>query len=206
MLQKIVMVMMLWLAAPAVWASDVLEGSLSVGDVAGDFTLPDAKKKQVTLSEELKKGAVVLSFYRGGWCPYCNRQLHAYQERLDEIEALGAQLIAVSPEVPSEVQLTIVKNEVQFTVLSDVGNVLAAKYGLLWQLPEEKKVGFTTWLKESSGKTLKEINGQDKTVFPVPATFVIGADGTVVYAFKEVDYKQRAEIDDIVAALKKVAK
>lgn len=180
-----------------------LKNSLSVGQKAPDFTLTETYGQDISLYKQLEKGAVVLSFYRGGWCPICNIQLHAYQQRLHEIEELGAQLIAVSPEMPSYAEITMVKHQLTFKVLSDEGNKIARKYGIIWEVPEDEREAFSVWLKENNnGKTLKDFNHQDSYELPVPATFVIAQDGTAIYAFKDVDYSQRADIEDILTALR----
>jgi thiol-disulfide isomerase/thioredoxin len=100
-------------------AAGLERNALKAGDRAPDFTLPDATGKPVKLSERLKDGPVVLKFYRGGWCPYCNLELRAYQKALPELEAVGAQLIAVSPESPDNSLSTKEKNQLAFSVVTD---------------------------------------------------------------------------------------
>tara|TARA_R110001592_G_scaffold27763_26_gene102958 strand:- start:16526 stop:17209 length:684 start_codon:yes stop_codon:yes gene_type:complete len=178
------------------------DGALIVGSQAPDFTLPNMDGKVRRLSDMLQRGPVVLSFYRGGWCPYCNDQLYAYQQILPEFQDLGAELVAVSPEEPKSAQDTALKNEVEFEILSDHGNKVSRLYDLLWHVPEEKREKFSTWLKGETGKTLEEFNGIDDYELPIPATFVIAQDGTIVYVFKDEDYKKRAKIEDIIEALK----
>ncbi|MGH1456801.1 MAG: peroxiredoxin-like family protein [Alphaproteobacteria bacterium] len=181
------------------------ESDIVIGSTAPDFTLPNADGEGRTLSEMLQNGPVILSFYRGGWCPYCNDQIYAYQQILPEFEELGAQLVAISPEKPESVQDTMSKNYVTFEVLSDEGNKIARNYDLLWTVPEDKREGFSTWLKGETGQTLAEFNGVDNFELPIPATFVIAQDGTVVYVFKEEDYKLRAKNEDIIKALENLA-
>lgn len=179
---------------------------LGVEDKFIDFTLPDHSNQLVTLSEELKKGPVVLSFYRGGWCPVCNRQLFSYQQILPKIQETGAQLIAVSPETPSHADKTITANNIDFTVLSDVGNVTARDYGIIWQVPEESRESFSKWLKETTGESLSDFNAQEGYELPMPATFVIAKDGTIAYAFVDPDYKKRADNNDIIKTLQRLKK
>ena len=114
---------------------------------------------------------------------------------------MGAELVAISPEKPESAQDTVLKNEVEFEILSDVGNVVTRRYDLLWEVPEDKREGFSDWLKGETGKTLSEFNGIEEYELPIPATFVIAQDGTVVYVFKDEDYKKRAKIEDILEAL-----
>ncbi|PIR37107.1 MAG: hypothetical protein COV35_10945 [Alphaproteobacteria bacterium CG11_big_fil_rev_8_21_14_0_20_39_49] len=185
-----------------VFADSDLEGSLSVGEIAADFSLPNPDGKNISLYEELAKGPVVVSFYRGGWCPVCNRQLQEFQVNLSKIEDAGAKLIAISPETPSNSEKTAVKNLLKFEVLSDNGNELARKYGIIWQVPESDREGFSEWLKSTTGQTLEEFNNHEGYELPVPATFVIGKDKIVKYAFKDIDYKKRADINEVLETLK----
>ena len=181
------------------------EGAIKVGTIAPDFTLPNADGEMRSLYEKLKVGPVILSFYRGGWCPYCNDQLYAYQQILPEFQDLGAELVAISPEKPSNAQDTAVKNELTFDVLSDENNKVARMYDLIWTVPEEKREGFSEWLKGATGQSLAEFNGVDNYELPIPATFVIAQDKTVVYVFRDEDYKQRAKNEDIIQALENIA-
>lgn len=181
------------------------ESDITIGSTAPDFTLPNADGEEKTLSELLQNGPVILSFYRGGWCPYCNDQLYAYQQILPEFEELGAQLVAISPEKPESAQDTMSKNYVTFEILSDEANKVARNYDLIWTVPEDKREGFSTWLKDETGQTLAEFNGIDNYELPIPATFVIAQDGTVVYVFKEEDYKLRAKNEDIIKALENIS-
>jgi len=149
---------------------------------------------------------VILTFYRGGWCPYCNDQLYAYQQILPEFQDLGAELVAISPEKPESANDTVTKSALEFEVLSDYANKVARIYDLIWTVPEEKRAGFSEWLKKSTGKSLAEFNGLGNYELPIPATYVIAQDGTVVYIFKDEDYKQRAKTQDILQALKNLNK
>jgi peroxiredoxin len=179
--------------------------TVTVDSKAPDFELPNAQGEVRKLSELLELGPVILTFYRGGWCPYCNDQLYALQQLLPEFEELGAQLVAVSPEKPESAADTVLKDGLTFEVLSDVGNVISRRYDLLWTVPEEKRAEFSEWLKQETGKTLVEFNGVDNYELPIPATFVIAQDGTVVYVFKDKDYTKRANPDDIMTALEHLA-
>lgn len=189
--------------APPIASGHVSE--ITIGATAPDFTLPNADGEEKTLSEFLENGPVILSFYRGGWCPICNDQIYAYQQILPEFQELGAQLIAVSPEKPESAQDTMSKNYVTFEVLSDDGNKVARLYDLIWMVPEEKREAFSQWLKGETGKTLAEFNGIDNYELPIPATFVIAQDGTVAYVFKEEDYTKRANNEDIIKALENLS-
>jgi peroxiredoxin len=180
-------------------AAGLAAQALRTGADAPDFTLPDAQGRPVALSTLLRGGPVVVAFYRGGWCPYCNIQLRAYQKILPEIVALGGSLMAISPQTPDASLDTAEKNALEFDVLSDAGNAVARRFGLVFTLPDELQDAM-----RSNGKLLPEINGDDSWELPVPATFVIAPDGKLALAHVEVDYRLRLEPDAILAALRKL--
>jgi peroxiredoxin len=177
-------------------ASGIAQRALKAGDHAPDFRLADARGEYVRLYDLLENGPVVLSFYRGGWCPYCNLELRALQKALPEITRLGAKLVAVSPQTPDESLSTAEKNELAFPVLSDVGSAAARSFGIAFDLAEELRPIYA-----ASGHALPEKNGDDGWVLPIPATYVIDRDGTIVLAFVDVDYRNRLEPAEILAAL-----
>ena len=178
----------------------IVEGAKQVGDIAPDFTLKNATGKEVTLSDELKKGPVVLTWYRGGWCPYCNIAMAAMQESLSEIKEAGASLIALTPELPDKTLTTIEKNKLEFEVLTDLNHQVAEKYDLLFKLtPEVEKLYGEKF-------DLKAYNGAEAgtDTLPLVATYIIGQDGKIAWAFLHHDYHKRAEPADIVAFLKSI--
>lgn len=177
-------------------ASFALEIAARTNDPAPDFTLPNALGKPVSLSGLLQLGPVIVTFYRGAWCPYCNIQLRAYQAALPEFTALGARLVAISPQLPDGSLSTVQTNALSFDVLSDVGNKVAARFGLVYSLPEELRAAL-----RANNKALPGINGDDSWELPVPATYVIGHDGRIVLASIDVDYRNRLDPEAIVAAL-----
>ena len=174
--------------------SGILDNAINLGDKAPDFTLPDALGNSVSLYEQLAKGPVILTWYRGSWCPYCNLQLHDYQKSLADIHAAGAQLMAVSPELSDSALTWKEKNELEFVVLSDVGNEVAHEYGIVYRIPDAISAGYV-----AGGRTdLTQYNGDDSLELPLAVTYVIGTDGTVEYAFVDADYRKRAETSDVV--------
>lgn len=177
-------------------ATGILEQTKAVGDKAPDFELTDANGNTVALADMLAKGPVVLTFYRGGWCPYCNVQLRSYQENLSTFTALGASLVAVSPELPDNALATAEKNELKFTVLSDSGNEVADAFGLRYEIDPA--------IAERFGPMLETNNGEDSHTLPLTATYVIDQKGVIRYALVTADYKVRAEPTDIVSALKHI--
>jgi peroxiredoxin len=178
-------------------ASFAIEEAMGIGDEAPDFSLTDARGKPVSLSDLLRSGSVVVTFYRGGWCPYCNIQLRAYQAILPQLAALGARLVAISPQLPDASLGTAETNALTFDVLSDVGNVVARRFGLVYALPEELRAAL-----RSNNKALPTVNGDESWELPVPATYVIAPDGRVALAHIEVDYRKRLEPEAILTALK----
>jgi len=177
--------------------SFALERAIRTGDKAPYFTLPDSQGRDVSLGTLLEAGPAVVTFYRGGWCPYCNIQLRAYQAILPEMTALGARLVAISPQLPDSSLSTVETNELTFDVLSDVSNNVARNFGLAWSLPEELRAAL-----RSNNKALPGINGDDSWELPVPATYVIARDGAVVLAAIDVDYRNRLEPDAILNTLR----
>jgi len=171
--------------------------ALKTGDQAPDFALPNPSGRPVSLSGLLRGGAAVVTFYRGGWCPYCNLQLRAYQRALGEITALGGKLVAISPQLPDGSLTTAETNKLTFDVLSDVGNHVARSFGLVYALPDELRAALT-----SNNKALPGINGDDSWELPLPATYVIAPDRNIALAEIELDYRERLEPEAIVAALR----
>lgn len=173
------------------------QNAIGVGDTLPDATLTDATGGQVTLSTLLARGPLIINFYRGGWCPYCNLELKAYQDLLPEISAAGANLVAISPEKPDNSLSTAKKNALTFRVLSDTGNEYARSLGLVFELTGELKA-----LYEGFGLDLPKANAGSGWTLPIPAVIVVGADGKVLFADIDLDYRRRAEPADALAALK----
>ncbi|MDO4726792.1 MAG: peroxiredoxin-like family protein [Porphyromonadaceae bacterium] len=172
--------------------------ALKVGDKAKDFTLKNAQGNPVRLYTLLKKGNVVLTWYRGGWCPYCNLALKQLQDALPEIKAQDAHLVALTPELPDSSLSTKEKHQLQFEILTDLNNDVARTYGLVFKLDE------TTATRYEQGFQLSAYNGNHSAELPMPATYVIDKKGIIRYAFVEADYKHRADPNVIVAELKKI--
>lgn len=184
-------------AFEALMASDTADNAIKVGDKAPDFTLPTVLNEELTLRDALGDGAVVLSFYRGSWCPFCNLELNALQQRMDDIKACGARLIAVSPENPDSSLTHAEKLGLDFDVLSDMHNRVAGDYGLIMDVHETLRPLYLEW-----GLDLPAANQDNSWQLPVPATYVIDPDGTVRAAHIDKNYTSRMEPDDIIKALR----
>ena len=169
------------------------------GDKAPDFTLSNAINESVNLYEVLKKNRVVLTFYRGTWCPYCNLALNQYQAILSDIEEAGGTLIAISPQTPDESLNMKEKNELRFEVLSDNGNIVASQFTTVHANPEKSQNTMT-----ELGYDYDSYYSDEDSEIPVPATFVIEQDGTISFAKSEGgDYRNRVEPSEIINALNK---
>ena len=171
---------------------------LKIGAQAPNFNLSNAAGETVSLNGLLQKGKVVLTFYRGSWCPYCNLQLNQYQQILDEIEELGAQLVAVSPQTPDESLNIKEKNELKFEVLSDNGNIVAKQFTTVFRNDNAPLNAMT-----DLGIDFDAHYSDDSKELPVPAVFIIEQDGTISFAKAiDGDYRNRVESSDIIEALK----
>ncbi|MDX2089079.1 MAG: peroxiredoxin-like family protein [Kofleriaceae bacterium] len=175
-------------------------GALKVGDAAPSFDLPDARGGRGSLDVALRDGPVVLVFYRGQWCPYCDLQLRAYQEVLPRIRALGATMVAVSPQTPDESLSTAEKRSLAFAVLSDRGNEVARRYGLVFRSP----AGLDA-VHRGFGIDLARSNGDDSNELPVPGVFIIGRDRRIAFRFVEPDYRVRLEPAALLAQLESMS-
>ena len=172
---------------------------LQVGDQLASFELPNQLGQTISLDELQGDSNIVISFYRGGWCPYCNIELCVLQQALPEFKSHGARLIAISPQLPDESMSTAEKNELSFPVLSDAGNKVAREFGLVFTLSERLRP-----LYESFNIDLPATNGDKSFELPIPATFIIDSDGVVKGAFVNADYKQRMDLSDIINVLKEI--
>ncbi len=178
-------------------ASGIAGQAVKVGDVAPDFTLPNAVGAQVDLGDLLESGPVVISFYRGAWCPYCNLELQALQAHLDEFRAAGATLVAISPNTPDASLSLVEKHGLSFPVLSDLGNEVARRYRLVFAVPDYLEAEY-----RAIGHDIGAANGDGAWEIPLPATYVVDTEQIVRYAFVDVDYKKRAEPAEVAAVVR----
>lgn len=175
--------------------------ALQAGDKAPVFTLDDPEGQPVSSAELLAQGPLVISFYRGVWCPYCNLELQALQETLPQFAALGASLVAISPQVAANSRKSQRQNKLGFPILGDPENAVAAAFGLRFTLP-----GYLVDLYKMLKNDLPAFNGDPSWTLPMPARYVIARDGTIVYAEVNPDYTLRPEPDSMLPVLRHQAR
>ncbi|HMI68002.1 MAG TPA: peroxiredoxin-like family protein [Cyclobacteriaceae bacterium] len=179
--------------------SDVAKNALKPGRVAPAFELPNATGNLISLVDALRKGNIVLTFYRGLWCPYCNLQLKLYQEILPQIRELNANLIAISPNTPDHSLSMKEKHDLGYEVLSDFDNHVAKQYKIVFtQADHVAEVG------KKLGADISAFNGTDKNEIPVPATFIIDKDGIIRFTFAHGDYTKRIEPQQVLDVLSRL--
>ncbi|KAM0457193.1 hypothetical protein ACHAPV_006833 [Trichoderma viride] len=171
-----------------------INSTIQVGASLPAFKLPNALGNEVTRESLLAKGPVLITFYRGDWCPYCNLALRSLQLHLDEFHAKGVTIVAISPELPNTSLSTTEKNELKFEVLSDVGNKFARQLGILWNQPKSLDSVFKAF-----NVDLKEKNGDDSMAVPIPTTILVDGEGVVRNIQIDPDYRQRLETTTALA-------
>lgn len=181
-------------------ASGAADKALKAGDKAPAFTLNDPEGKPVSSTDLLSKGPLVISFYRGVWCPYCNMELQALEAALPSFCELGANLVAISPQTAVNSRKSVRQNSLDFPILSDTHNDVAAKFGLRFALPD-----YLVELYQNLKNDLPGFNGDESWTLPMPGRFVIGQDGIILYAEVNPDYTRRPEPEDMLPALRKAA-
>lgn len=183
----------------AVRNGGVLKNAKQVGEIAPNFKLNNALGNTVELAQYLEKGPVILIWYRGGWCPYCNLTLHQLQEELPNFKANGANVIALTPELPDSSITTTEKHNLEFEVLSDIGNKVAREYGVVFELtPEVAEI-------YNKNFNLAEYNGDNSNELPLAATYIINQEGKIIYAFLDADYRNRAEPSELTRIIKSIS-
>lgn len=177
-------------------ASEMIKNAFKTGDQLPEIILGNALGREININDLLKEQKVIIAFYRGNWCPYCNIQLRALQQAIPQFEAKGAKLVVIGPEMPDNSLTTKEKNELTFEVLSDIDMITARSLNLVYQLPTELQA-----LYKKFGINLNSNQGNENQELPIAATYVVEQDGTISYHFLEEDYKLRADPQDILNAL-----
>lgn len=190
---------------PIIASTGVLDRAKKVGDKAPDFKLPDAQGGEFDMKEARAKGPVIVTWFRGEWCPFCNKQLVGMQERLKDFEAAGATVVAISPQTVEHTESTAAKDKVTFHMLSDEGFKVGEAFGVRYEMPPEMKDQLKKYnldlTKYNGGKP-----GEDGDELPLTATYIIDQEGTIKYAFLDPDYTKRASPDELLKAISDMKK
>ncbi|HLH08222.1 MAG TPA: peroxiredoxin-like family protein [Terriglobales bacterium] len=179
--------------------SGVVDRALTVGDVAPEFTLADQDGQTVSSTALLRKGPLVVAFLRGRWCPFCCGEAEALNRMLPEFDKAGATLVAISPQSVKQAYFMHNQHKLRYPLLVDEGNKAARQFGIVYRVPEYQQQLFS-----SVFINLPHVNGDESWELPLAATFVVGRDRKIVYAWVNADYTQRAEPAEVVAALREV--
>ena len=180
-------------------ASGAPDRALKVGDVAPEFTLPDPDGNPVSSKTLLARGPLVVTFYRGVWCPYCNYDLSALEEARSEIESRGATLVAISQQTAPNSRKSQRQNGLGFPILGDHGGEIAAQFGVRWTLPD-----YLREVQKALGADLTQFNGEASWTLPMPARYVVAQAGTIAYAEVNADYTKRPEPSAIFPVLERL--
>jgi peroxiredoxin len=186
----------------------IVEHAPAVGEVLPDFALPDSSGRIVTSDELLRKGPLVLAFFRGPWCPYCRLTLTALEEIRPAVEDLGATLVGVSPVKPEELARAAAEHGLRFTLLSDPGEAYAKVCGLHFELTSEQIELYRRLFRELSGQELdlSRLHARAGWELPVPAAYVVGSDGVIAYGYADPDWACRADPGVLVGALRSLSR
>lgn len=175
----------------------IARSMLKVGDIAPAIVLNNVRGESVNLATLLNNGPVIVSFYRGGWCPICNLELKAYQEILPELLSMGASLVAISPEKPTYGLSTVETNALTFEVLCDTGQTVGRAFGLVYDFSNDLKSAYQSFDLDIAARN----DTPGEWSLPVSATYVIARSGVIIYAHTDVDYRDRAEPRDVLQAI-----
>ncbi len=189
---KKIFLFVLMLTTVALFSQEAPEG-LFIGSKAPDFKGKDQNNNDIKLKDLLKKGKVVLVFYRGQWCPYCNKQLSALQDSLQQIIDKGATLLAISPEKTEMIDKTVEKTKAEFSILHDKDLKIMKAYDVDFEVPENTVTRY-----RNAGLDLEKLNGENGANLPVPAVYIIDKESTITYRFFDKDYKKRPSVKDIL--------
>jgi peroxiredoxin len=176
--------------------SQLAEQALKVGDQAPSFELPDGDGMRWHSENMLHNGPLAIIFYRGRWCAYCNAQLAAMQQVHHEIALSGASLIAISPQTRKHTYMTRDMHKLRFPVLSDEGNQVARKFGLVYRLPADLQAIYETIMTKLPG-----YNGDQSWELPLAATYLVQPDGKISYARVDADWRRRPEPEELLLAI-----
>jgi len=180
--------------------SGIADKAMKSGDKAPTFSLVNTKGERIDSQKLLQKGPLVINFYRGAWCPYCDLELKALNETYEQITKLGANLIAISPNTRGKSEEFLATNPFKFDLLSDEGNKVAKQFRLVFELAEELRPIYNQF-----GINIPEHDGNNSYEIPIPATYIVGTNGIIVCDFVDADYTKRMEPDKILDKLKTIS-
>ena len=180
--------------------SGIGESILKVGDKAPEFILPNQEGKMISSKELLQKGDLIITFYRGVWCPYCNLDLGNLKRYKAQFEAQNVTMLSISPQLEKQNKQIVERQRLNFDLLSDIENKIAAQFGLRWTMKDPLK----SLYKDAFKISLPNYNGDDSWTLPIPARFIIGTDGVIKYVEYSIDYTKRPNPDVLVEALKAI--
>jgi peroxiredoxin len=183
-------------AIAGVRESGLVEQALAVGETAPEFTLLDQIDDRVSSHALLERGPLIVSFFRGRWCPFCMMELEAWRDVAPEVEAAGASLVAISPQTVRHNAFCASQHKLRFPVLADPGLAVAREFGIVYPVSDEQRALFKRVF-----INLPHLNGDDSWQLPLPATFVLGTGGKVLYALVDADYRRRAEPEEVLKVL-----
>ncbi len=173
------------------------ENALQMGDTIPDFSLRAIDGNTIQLSDLHESEFLILNFYRGGWCPYCNMELRAYERLKKNFEELGVNIVAISAEISQLAAQTVQKNNISFPVLTDVDAQFMKKVGIVFKLNEKTKKDYVSF-----GMDFTQIHGNENYELPVPAIYVINKDMEIVFVHFEADYMTRIEPEQVLSIIK----
>jgi peroxiredoxin len=180
--------------------SGTVRRAKKAGDVTPSFSLKEAEGNLVKSADLLKRGPLVLSFYRGVWCPYCNMELQALEAAKPEFDKYGASLVAISPQAAPNSRKSVRQNKLSFPILSDAKGKVGAAFGLRFELPD-----YLVELYKQFKNDLPTFNDDPSWTLPMPARYVIGRDGVILYSEVNPDYTRRPEPEDMIPVLQRAA-
>lgn len=183
-------------AVEELFASGIEDRLLPIGSPAPAFTLPDFSGKNVRSADLLALGPLVINFFRGRWCPYCVTELEVWRDLYPSLRERGAMVIGISPQTQRQSDFTAGQHKIPFPILADPGCAVAARYGLVWTLPDYLQRYYRGIL-----LNIPFINGDESWKLPVPATYVLDQDGKILYAEGHADFRVRPEPGDVLRAL-----
>lgn len=175
---------------------NIEDNSIQAGQKMPEFLLPNAYNEKIHSTQILKKGKMILAFYRGSWCPYCNLELKFLQDNLSRIKEKNAVLVAISPQNPDHSLTMVEKNNLEFEVLTDHNNDFAKKLGIVFHLQD-----FVLPYYQNLGINLSLFNNNKENTLPVPAVFLVDENSKIIYKFLDVNYMNRIDIEELIQVL-----